>query len=150
MSATMSPADLTHGTESAYRYHGCRCEPCRAGRAERARAYNARRPRPQRKARKRRPIEHGTIYAYTTYQCRCSECREARAAYQRDYRARLAGAQTAPRASRATPAPAHPEVRALLRSRLRALSVAPSTIETRARRAEVRSLLDHLDAEVTA
>ena len=95
-------ATLAHGTENAYRNHGCRCDECRAGRAERARSARAKRPRP---AREPRPLpEHGTTARYQRG-CRCDECREARAEEMRAYRARRRAGETKPRRPRA-PAPA--------------------------------------------
>ena len=101
MSAPARP--LSHGTENAYRNHGCRCDQCRAGRAERARAARAKRPRP---AREPRPLpEHGTTARYQRG-CRCDECREARAEEMRAYRARRRAGETAPYRRRApVPAP---------------------------------------------
>ena len=40
MSAPARP--LSHGTENAYRHRGCRCDECRAGRADQMRAYRGR------------------------------------------------------------------------------------------------------------
>lgn len=76
---------ITHGTESGYSYHGCRCEQCRAGRASRARAYNAASPKP-RKRRKPTEIKHGTLNAYNNRGCRCEPCRAAGSDYRRKRR----------------------------------------------------------------
>ncbi|MGP4975835.1 hypothetical protein [Brachybacterium tyrofermentans] len=38
----MTARPLVHGTETAYRKHGCRCDECRAGRAAYQRDYRAR------------------------------------------------------------------------------------------------------------
>lgn len=161
----MTARPLVHGTETAYRNRGCRCDECRAGRAARAREYNARKPRKARKPRPRKPIVHGSIYAYTTYQCRCDECRAGRAAYQRDYRARLAAGTVTPATHRGqrrlAPAPAPIEgtdlaaVTALLESRARALALPAAgrgalALEARTRRAEVLALQSAIAREVTA
>jgi hypothetical protein len=61
---------MTHGTITAYRNHGCRCEECRATQA----AYN-RRNRATRLDTG--SLSHGTRSAYDAG-CRCDECRLAR------------------------------------------------------------------------
>lgn len=101
MSAPARP--LSHGTENAYRNHGCRCDECRAGRAARARARREARPRPDRKPRP--APEHGTTARYGRG-CRCDECRQARSDQMRTYRARHRAGETTPRTRRAPePAP---------------------------------------------
>lgn len=63
-------AAVRHGTISAYRNHGCRCEECRAVQRE----YNAR----NRAARKAAgAFNHGTRSAYDAG-CRCRRCRNRR------------------------------------------------------------------------
>lgn len=102
----MTTPAIAHGTESAYRGHGCRCEQCRAGRAERARARRLERaaeqpPRP----RKPRPVPaHGTPARYQRG-CRCEDCRLARAEQMRTYRDRKRTGEVAPRYRRPAPAP---------------------------------------------
>lgn len=101
----MSAVELTHGSETAYGYHGCRCEECRAGRAERVRARRlARRASEPRPARKPRPVpEHGTPARYQRG-CRCDDCRRARREQNREYRARQQAGE--PKRTYYKPAPA--------------------------------------------
>lgn len=95
-----------HGTENGYRYYGCRCDQCRAGRAERARARRLelaaeRPPRP----RRRRPLpEHGTPARYQRG-CRCDQCRQARTEQNRAYRARKRTGEPLPAHRCPVPAP---------------------------------------------
>ena len=44
---------ITHGTESGYSWHGCRCDECRAGRAARVRERRAGIPRSNTKKQKK-------------------------------------------------------------------------------------------------
>jgi len=79
-------AAVEHGTETAYRWHGCRCDECREHRAAAHRASYTPKPRPPREPA---PIAHGTPRGYGRG-CRCDECREARAEQARAYRTRRA------------------------------------------------------------
>ena len=68
---------LEHGSETAYRYYGCRCDECRAGRSTRARKrYTKRTPKPK----------HGTVSMYNYRKCRCDACRAANSAYRAERR----------------------------------------------------------------
>lgn len=148
MSATTAPRVIAHGTENAYRYHGCRCDECRAGRAERVRARRAERragqpPQP----RKRRPLpEHGTPARYQRG-CRCDECREARREQNRKYKERKRTGEQAPRPQSVLPPPCerlHAEaVLDLLDARARVLEKAVARRHPGAaqRRVEVLQLL---------
>lgn len=119
-----APAAVKHGTETAYRWHGCRCDECRAARAAAGRARYTPVPR---KAPK--PITHGTSRGYDRG-CRCDECREARTEYTRDYRARRNAREGKPAPKPRTPAPEPCErlhadaVLDLLERRARALELA--------------------------
>jgi hypothetical protein len=63
---------LPHGTTSAYRNRGCRCDECRAHNAVRqARQRGARGPLPP------GDLRHGTLNGYTNYRCRCDQCAAA-------------------------------------------------------------------------
>lgn len=148
MSATTEPRVLAHGTETTYRYYGCRCEECRAGRAERARARRleiaaGQPPRP----RKRRPVpDHGTPARYQRG-CRCDECREARREQNRAYKERKRTGAPAPVHRCPVPAPCerlHAEaVLDVLEARARVLEKAVARRHPGAaqRRVEVLQLL---------
>lgn len=139
---------FVHGTENGYRYHGCRCDECRAGRSDRARARRLERlaeqpPRP----RKRRPLPaHGTPARYQRG-CRCDECRRARRDQNREYRARQRGGEPTRTYSRPEPAPCdrlHADgVLGLLEQRARVLEKAVARRHPGAaqRRVEVLQLL---------
>lgn len=77
---------VKHGTESAYRYHGCRCPECRKGRADRARILNARKRKQRKPAPRPASFEHGTVSGYVYRGCRCQQCREAHTTYRRNGR----------------------------------------------------------------
>lgn len=82
-------SNFTHGTDSGYRNHGCRCDPCK----EAGRAYNALRWR----ARKDTfdptdpSLQHGkTSYLYTLG-CRCEPCTVLGQARNKAQRERVKG-----------------------------------------------------------
>lgn len=106
MSAATPARVVKHGTENAYRYYGCRCEECRAGRAERARAHRLKRRAEQPPApRKYRPVpEHGTTARYQRG-CRCDECRRARREQNREYKERKRTGEPARRPRAVLPPP---------------------------------------------
>ena len=70
---TLRYGDPRHGTIGAYRYLGCRCEPCQD-----ASALDRRRLRKVNKTQldsSSRP--HGNVTTYTNWGCRCPECTAA-------------------------------------------------------------------------
>lgn len=77
---------MTHGTTTAYRYHGCRCARCRAAQSRSAAAYQrtpaGRAYREAMRARGMPPpgVPHG-YSAYVNHGCRCETCRAAKAEY---------------------------------------------------------------------
>ena len=140
----MSARTMTHGTQSGYKHHGCRCAECRAAHAAAERRRRAGRPRP---ARKPRPVpEHGTSARYARG-CRCDDCRAARAAQNRACRARQRGVEPTPAPAAPAPAPCElvhaSAVIPLLERRLRILDkcVARRTPGAAGRRDEIRQLL---------
>jgi hypothetical protein len=62
---------IRHGTPSAYGYHKCRCDTCRAGNTARCRAIHDRL-----KAIGLAPgdYRHGSLGAYKNWGCRCDKC----------------------------------------------------------------------------
>lgn len=71
---------MKHGI-TGYNQHGCRCELCRAAKAESRKRRGLRRPNGD-------IPPHGTISRYSNMKCRCDECRAAAAEYARQWRAR--------------------------------------------------------------
>ena len=150
---------ITHGTESGYSWHGCRCDECRAGRAARVRERKAGILRAERKPQPKRPLpDHGSTGRYARG-CRCDKCRFANAERAREYRTnRRTEAGLPPAARRRTvPTPCtrtHADaVLDLLEARARALTVTAAAgarsragAEAKTRRAEVRELLAALTA----
>lgn len=65
-----------HG-ENGYANYGCRCDECRAGKAQAHR-------RRARQRERREPPEHG-LSGYNNYHCRCDVCCAAKASYMREY-----------------------------------------------------------------
>lgn len=76
--------ELKHGYYSTYTNYGCRCDACKAARAEHMRDYRARLQATTQPSE----IPHGAETAYVDYGCRCAVCRAANAAARRKYRAR--------------------------------------------------------------
>jgi hypothetical protein len=75
-----------HGL-SAYSNRGCRCDVCKAAKAESRRKRNHRNPNGV-------IAKHGTISRYSNNKCRCDECRAAAAEYARGWRERKRSAQS--------------------------------------------------------
>lgn len=69
--------EVIHGTASAYRRHGCRCDLCKAAQTETHRDWK------DRVAGK--PPTHG-LNGYTNYRCRCEVCKEAGSVANKAYR----------------------------------------------------------------
>lgn len=141
-------AAVEHGTETAYRWHGCRCDACREHRAAAHRASYTPKPRAPREPA---PIAHGTPRGYQRG-CRCDECREARSEQAREYRTRRAARDgaTPPKPRKAAAEPCerlHADaVLDLLERRARALELAVIKGHPGAqhRRVEVLQLLGEL------
>lgn len=66
------PEPFEHGTATAYSYHHCRCDRCRAA----IREYQRSRRNPDAVP----DGQHGTPNAYSNYGCRCEVCRTQHAA----------------------------------------------------------------------
>jgi IS5 family transposase len=75
-------AEDRHGTDSWYRNHGCRCDPCRHAHTEHQRQLRQNR----RDAEPRPAWQHGSLGGYINHGCRCVECRRAHSDYQHTYR----------------------------------------------------------------
>jgi hypothetical protein len=73
-------AVVKHGTRTAYVYHRCRCDLCRAANTAYYREWQA--------AAAPTYIRHGMESSYKNYGCRCDRCREAAVAGMRARRAR--------------------------------------------------------------
>lgn len=71
---------MKHGI-TGYNQHGCRCELCRAAKAESRKRRGLRRPNGD-------IPPHGTISRYSNMKCRYDGCRSAAAEYARQWRAR--------------------------------------------------------------
>lgn len=74
---------IQHGTGNGYKYHGCRCDDCRAANTrEMNELRNRDKPVP--------PNSHGTTAGYQYYRCRCEKClihwRLRQQEYNRKYR----------------------------------------------------------------
>lgn len=69
-----------HGL-TGYAKRGCRCDICRAAKAESRRKRGLRNPNGV-------TAKHGTISRYSNNRCRCEECRAAAAEYARGWRER--------------------------------------------------------------
>lgn len=65
---------LTFQRRNAYRYHGCRCDECRAGWAEWQRNLRAQRAE---SVARRTDLPHGTRSTYVNHGCRCDACYQA-------------------------------------------------------------------------
>lgn len=86
-----------HGSERRYVDHGCRCNTCRKGNADRNREYRARRElrdpnwrsSSERKRGPYKPAEHGSHVMYSYHKCRCDICREGHKQLARARAARL-------------------------------------------------------------
>lgn len=76
--------NLRHGTESTYKHHGCRCDPCRAENVRKNLEGRIRR-RDQMRAGEVSP-PHGSESTYFNYMCRCKPCIEAHRIRQRERR----------------------------------------------------------------
>lgn len=65
------PNPIQHGTPSAYGYHKCRCDICRAANTRRCRAIHDRL-----KAVGLAPddLRHGSVGGYSNWGCRCTKC----------------------------------------------------------------------------
>ena len=71
---TYTMSEINHGTLTAYTYHSCRCDECRAV----ASAYNKQKHEERKTAGLAPGAEqHGTKNGYINYGCRCGECRVA-------------------------------------------------------------------------
>lgn len=83
---TLAPDDPRHGTANAFRWHRCRCEPCRAASAKQDRDYRAFKkasgPPPPGDPR------HGKRSTYSEWRCRCELCCEAENAYHAAWKLR--------------------------------------------------------------
>lgn len=73
-----NPDDPRHGAVTAYGYHGCRCDRCKA--ANTAAQQAARNRRAAAAAFEQIPRQvHGTENGYSNYRCRCDRCKAAHA-----------------------------------------------------------------------
>lgn len=65
---------IPHGTYSAYKNHGCRCDECKAANASRTQDFRA-----MRRAKPKDPTDprHGKATFYDNHGCRCQLCTEA-------------------------------------------------------------------------
>jgi 5-methylcytosine-specific restriction endonuclease McrA len=75
-----------HGTAAGYGRNKCRCDLCRAWKAEDKRKYRA-----KKKTADPATIPHGTFTGYSTCGCRCDECKAFAAASSRKHREAVAG-----------------------------------------------------------
>lgn len=88
--------DVPHGTLGGYNNHRCRCDACRAAKAESQRDYK-RRAR-EKKAELARSGTHGTYTMYVIFGCRCLFCKHYNAAKKRRRLARRKGTFKGPKA----------------------------------------------------
>lgn len=70
-------AKVKHGTLTAYKHYGCRCEPCNRANLESAKKHRGiarKKFASKNSAEIARDFKHGTIYVYDMG-CRCIECK---------------------------------------------------------------------------
>lgn len=102
----MTGRTLTHGTQTGYAYHRCRCADCTD--AHRL-AEAGRRARRAARLAADQDIPHGKPNGYSTFGCRCEPCRQAISEYRRDLRQRRKNGDPIRKLAPRRPAPAPPE-----------------------------------------
>ena len=101
----MTGRTLTHGTQTGYAYHRCRCADCTD--AHRL-AEAGRRARRAARLAADQDIPHGKPNGYSTFGCRCEPCRQAISEYRRDLRQRRKNGAPIRKLAPRRPAPAPP------------------------------------------